>query len=63
MIHVKSTFFPQKNTRTCQNEVFSIEKPRECITSEAGITLLDENLKYMMSVGKMKITVFVRRYN
>lgn len=55
--------FSQKNTRTCQNEVFSIEKPREVITSEAGITLLDENLKYMMSVGKMKITVFVRRYN
>ena len=55
--------FPQKNTRTCQNEVFSIEKPRESITSEAGITLLDENVKYMNSFGKMKITVFVRRYN
>ena len=46
MIHVKSTFF-QKNTRTCQNEVFSIEKSRDLITSEAGITLLDENLKYI----------------
>ena len=62
MIHVKSTFF-EKNTRTCQNEVFSIEKPRECITSEAGITLKDENVKYMNSVGKIKITVFIRRYN
>ena len=63
MIHAKSTFFPQKNTKTCQNQVFSIETPRELITSEAGITLLDENVKYMLSDGQIKCTVFVRRYN
>ena len=63
MIHTKSTCFLQRDTRTCRNQVLSIEKSRELINAEAGIMLLDDTINYLRSSGKIKYTVSVRRYN
>ena len=63
MIHTKSTYFLQRDTRTCRNQVLSIEKSRVLINAEAGIMLLDDTINYLRRSGKIKYTVSVRRYN
>ena len=63
MIHTKSTYFLQKDTRTCRNEVLSIKKSCVLINAEAGIMLLDDTINNLRRSGKIKYTVSVRRYD
>ena len=61
MIHTKSTHFLQRDTRTCRNQVLSIEKSRALINAEAGIMLLDDTINYLRRSGKIEYTVSVRK--